>query len=325
MKKSAYINNRYAYVYIISHRKKLKHYIGYRCSKIDPKKDLGIFYFGSSTNKEMKEDLKFIDNFRFSIIKEFDDCKKAFEFEQKLLKKYQVNINDKFYNKTDSNLLNLPEHVSCVDIEGNFLYVTKEEFDSRDDLFGVNKNKINGENNPNAKIIQIFNHNKVLVYEFNGNFEQKCKELNLPFASFVNSYKNNGRRLGHCYASRGGLRKTINQKYIGWFALIKGEKFIETQMDCNIIQEQLIGLHCQLTNLYNKEGIKNPNAKEYMLINAETKEKIYCYGNLLDTIKKLNISLSILRHNKGRYYYPEKRIKLKPKTFNTIGWKLVEI
>ena len=60
------------YVYRITNKKENKHYYGVRSSKVEPKLDLGVKYFSSSTDKEFINEQK-INNylFKYKIIKQF--------------------------------------------------------------------------------------------------------------------------------------------------------------------------------------------------------------------------------------------------------------
>jgi hypothetical protein len=109
--------------------------------------------------------------------------------------------------------------ILAKDIDGNIMYVSEEEF-KRLKLTGINKGKIGGEDNPNSKIIHIFNELSEVVFKCNGNFKKICKENNLPFISLKRSYINKGRRI--YITSRGQVEasKRGNIKYIGWYAHI---------------------------------------------------------------------------------------------------------
>ncbi len=91
----------YHYVYRITNKIQNKHYYGVRSSKIEPKLDLGIKYFSSSSNKEFILDQK--ENFltyKYKIIKKFNSKEEAIKLEIKLHKKFNVGINESFYNKS---------------------------------------------------------------------------------------------------------------------------------------------------------------------------------------------------------------------------------
>ena len=88
------------YTYRITNTKLNKHYYGCRTSKINPKLDLGIKYFSSSYNKEFMLDQKENpQDYKYKIIKIFDNRKDALELEIKLHAKFEVGINESFYNK----------------------------------------------------------------------------------------------------------------------------------------------------------------------------------------------------------------------------------
>lgn len=78
------------------------HYYGVRTSNIEPKKDLGIRYFSSSSNKNFINLQKLNSlNFRYKIIKIFDNRAQAVELEIKLHRYFNVALNENFYNKSN--------------------------------------------------------------------------------------------------------------------------------------------------------------------------------------------------------------------------------
>jgi hypothetical protein len=87
------------------------------------------------------------------------------------------------------------------------------------------------------------------MFDENVNVLKKMKEKNYPIPAFTLSYKNKGKPLGLTKQSRIELRKKLNQKYIGWYALIYGDKQGKWQFDIpyeQIEEEQKIGLFCKL-------------------------------------------------------------------------------
>ena len=97
---------KYHYVYRITNKENNKHYYGVRSSKIEPKLDLGIKYFSSSTDKEFMNEQKLNkDKFKYKIIKTFDTRKEAELIEVKLHTKFEVQNNNNFYNKAKSTLM----------------------------------------------------------------------------------------------------------------------------------------------------------------------------------------------------------------------------
>lgn len=92
--------NKYHYVYRITNTKLNKHYYGVRSSKIEPSKDLGIKYFSSSSDTQFRKDQKNNpQNYKYTIVSEFDSREEAIELEIKLHAKFNVGINESFYNK----------------------------------------------------------------------------------------------------------------------------------------------------------------------------------------------------------------------------------
>lgn len=91
----------YHYVYRITNVVEKKHYYGKRSSKCDPKLDLGIVYFSSSTDKEFRADQKLNpQNYKYKIVQLFETSEEAYIREIELHKLFKVGINSNFYNKT---------------------------------------------------------------------------------------------------------------------------------------------------------------------------------------------------------------------------------
>lgn len=89
------------YVYRISNKILNKHYYGKRYTKINPKDDLGVKYFSSSSDKDFINDQKKNpQNYRYKIIAIFKDSKSACNIEIKLHEKFDVAKNPNFYNKS---------------------------------------------------------------------------------------------------------------------------------------------------------------------------------------------------------------------------------
>lgn len=90
----------YHYTYRITNTRAKKHYYGSRSSNTEPKLDLGIKYFSSSSDKEFKLDQKLNpQDYKYKIIKIFESRKEAIILEIKLHHKFNVGINTNFYNK----------------------------------------------------------------------------------------------------------------------------------------------------------------------------------------------------------------------------------
>ena len=70
------MKNKHHYVYRITNTQEKKHYYGVRSSKVEPKSDLGINYFSSSTDKQfIKEQKENKRVFKYKVVKQFDSRK----------------------------------------------------------------------------------------------------------------------------------------------------------------------------------------------------------------------------------------------------------
>jgi group I intron endonuclease len=88
------------YVYRITNKILNKYYYGVRSSDIEPKLDLGVKYFSSSSDKEFRKDQKnHPENFKYKIVRICSNRKEASALEKKLHEKFNVGINESFYNK----------------------------------------------------------------------------------------------------------------------------------------------------------------------------------------------------------------------------------
>lgn len=112
------------YVYRITNIILNKHYYGCRTSKkCSPKEDLGIKYFSSSKNKDFIKDQKNNpQNYKYKIINTFNNRKKAIKLEIKLHNKFNVGVNESFYNRskqtsTGWDTTGIPSKISKKDRE----------------------------------------------------------------------------------------------------------------------------------------------------------------------------------------------------------------
>jgi len=88
------------YTYRITNILINKHYYGVRTSKINPKLDLGTKYFSSSSDKDFISEQKLNpQNFKYKVIRVFDTRREAMSLEIKLHDKFEVAVNENFYNK----------------------------------------------------------------------------------------------------------------------------------------------------------------------------------------------------------------------------------
>lgn len=128
-------------------------------------------------------------------------------------------ISKNEYNKGHLKHVSIGLVSACDTLTGTTKKVSKVEFDTNSDLVGVNTNRIFGHNNPNAKTILIFDKNDTLMFKCVGNFEEVCKENNLPFTSLKRTIYSKKR----LYLTKKGKKDAINNKTIqfkGWYANI---------------------------------------------------------------------------------------------------------
>jgi len=139
----------YHYVYRITNTKENIHYYGVRSSKVHPKKDLGVKYFSSSTDEEFIKDQKenkHTSKYKYKVIKMFTNRISANIMEVYLHKKYNVSINEKFYNKNNSGHIkpNTLGMVTVLDKRDNKTKsVTMKDFNKYEYYVGVSTNKVN--------------------------------------------------------------------------------------------------------------------------------------------------------------------------------------
>ena len=94
--------SKYFYVYKITNLSNNKKYIGWRTSNKPPIKDLGIYYFSTSSDEDfIYEQLSNAKNFRYEIIKECTTAKEAVYLEDKLLNEVNAKDNFEYYNKSN--------------------------------------------------------------------------------------------------------------------------------------------------------------------------------------------------------------------------------
>jgi uncharacterized membrane protein len=91
---------KYNYVYRITNKIEQKHYYGVRGCNVAPKMDLGIKYFSSSTDKDFRDDQKnHPENYKYKIVRICSTSDEADALEIKLHEKFNVGINESFYNR----------------------------------------------------------------------------------------------------------------------------------------------------------------------------------------------------------------------------------
>ena len=114
------------YVYRITNIKIKKYYYGARSCQGSPHDDLGIKYFSSSTDKTFIKDQKANQqNYKYKILRIFENRTDAISFEIKLHSKFNVGQNDSFYNKVKQTALKFD--TSGIKMGAIRQYVVSEE------------------------------------------------------------------------------------------------------------------------------------------------------------------------------------------------------
>lgn len=246
----------YHYVYRITNKILNKHYYGLRSSYIHPKKDLGIKYFSSSTNKDFIIDQKNNkNNYKYKIIQIYYTRASAALAEIKLHKKFNVAFNESFYNLSNASSLSrglintykqwenyTPERK--IEVVSKIRQKVKEHFANLTDDEKKNKmkkleewkqnnpdlvkgnyiiaaEKRRGKNNGSAKQINIFNKNGELVAECHGNFGKTCEEIGVSHHNLKISLQKDGMPIYNSKFGETTAKKFGKEEFIGWFAKYK--------------------------------------------------------------------------------------------------------
>jgi hypothetical protein len=78
-----------------------KRYIGSRQTNLLPSLDIGVEYFSSSLDKDFIYDQKVNnDHYKYTVLKEFGTRADAISFEIYLHNKFDVGVNESFYNRS---------------------------------------------------------------------------------------------------------------------------------------------------------------------------------------------------------------------------------
>ena len=246
--------NKYHYVYRITNIKENKHYYGSRTSTKIPKEDLGVIYYSSSCDKDFINDQKTNkENYKYIIVRCFDNRKECILFEIFLHEKFNVAKNDKFYNKSQQtstgflygmlgkkqtikhkesakkgdmtkrntileNGLNIHQNAIRKWKENLDVILDGEKMTTRDKLKTPKKDKSNYIQEFDK--INIFDNNGKLFYEVNIPLEKFCKLNNLPYTAFYKSKKYNTKLYDDVTRQQTItiLIKKDYYKYKGWYA-----------------------------------------------------------------------------------------------------------
>ena len=64
-----------------------------------------------------------------------------------------------------------------------------------------------------------FDNDDKLQYEFDGTFWTSAKKMGLPSDAFIDSYRNNGKKLYQTPMGKGKAKQRGFEKFIGWYAV----------------------------------------------------------------------------------------------------------
>lgn len=198
------------YVYRITHTPSNIHYYGARSTKLNPKEDLGIKYFSSSSDKIFKELQKRTpEHFKYKVIKVFTEREHAIKLEIALHDKFDVGVNSSFFNK-------VKQTSSGFDCSG--IKKTPEHIEK------IRQSKMNKPKKPKPPKPEIpknttivFDKEGIEKFRCYGNFRKFCEEHGLPYSALRKS-----RQISEpIFMSKKGQTRAGKQgyeNYFGWSA-----------------------------------------------------------------------------------------------------------
>ena len=208
------IDDRYYYVYRITNIVENKHYYGSRVSKCEPIKDLGIKYFSSSRDKDFKEEQKnYTENFKYKVIKIFDNTKDKEIYESYLHQYFNVSKNDSFYNKSNQTPFgwDTTGMVNARDINTNETkYVSQKVFHDNDNLVSIYTGMVNAVDKTSGKNVYVTieeyhnNDNLVSVHKGMVNAVDKTSGKNVYVSQ--EEFHNNNNLIGVTMVGRVSVR-----------------------------------------------------------------------------------------------------------------------
>jgi hypothetical protein len=143
------------YIYRITNIVENRHYYGVRSCKHSPKDDLGIKYFSSSKDKDFIEDQKKNpQNYKYKIILTVKSREKAVLCEIKLHAKFNVGVNESFYNRAKQTTVRFDtagvKFIFTEEHKQRISEARKGKKHSEDTKRKMSENRpdVNGENNP---------------------------------------------------------------------------------------------------------------------------------------------------------------------------------
>ncbi len=200
------------YVYRISNIIANKHYYGTRSSQ-HPKLDLGIIYFSSSSDiMFIKEQKQTPENFKYKILKIFENREQAIEYEILLHNKFDVGANLNFYNRAKQTSIGFDrtgiprtkkfkENNSIIHKNKIVTQATRNKLSTAVKKLWEDKNYIQKQNlsrpactgllNNNFKPVTIFDNNNEPILTVLYKLTETLDDLGYPGTSFQQSlYRN---------------------------------------------------------------------------------------------------------------------------------------
>ncbi len=212
------------YVYRITNIDKHKHYYGTRSTDISPINDIGKKYFSSSVDKDfVNEQKENPNNYKYKIIKVFDNRKNAIELEIKLHKRFDVASNTSFYNRsrqvstgfdTTGTTYSHKESTKQKIKKSRAKQIFSDNDKLKMSLSNIEYKKIHG-HGKKAFVVNVFDNDDNLVFTSKGTLKEDCEQQGLSYNAIRNSYISGDKIYLNGLA---GIKKEF-QKFKGYYAI----------------------------------------------------------------------------------------------------------
>jgi len=217
---------KYHYVYRITNIVTNMYYYGDRSCNCQPKEDIGINYFSSSSLKLFIKDQKNNpQDYKYKVIRIFETCRTdAKQLEVDLHKRFDVMNHPKFINR--ANQLS-----AYTDTTGRLVSNTTRNKlsklklgiplsdEHKHSISNTLSLKFDKNTHNSSKCIKIFNNDGVMMFETFGNFKKVCEDNGLPLYALLSSYRNNSTPIYNNLGDQLTKIKNLGySNYIGWYA-----------------------------------------------------------------------------------------------------------
>ena len=332
------------YVYRITNIVLRMYYYGSRSSKIHPTHDLGTYYFSSSRDEEfMNEQRANPHHFKYKVVMICKSRRAALRVEVKLHNKFNVGLNEKFYNraKQTSDGFNRQgtrhkpivclatakvKHIGANSpipegyIEGHKLYCalpkrlktfTNGTINIQLDVYrqlppdGFRRGVTMNWSTKRGKTIAHDGKNEFWVSHSGA--EEKNLVIGRLNTDKMSSVK--GKKLFHCGDKQVFAISAPEGFTEGCSAAVRA-KYSHKKTDAT--KQKISENHADF------RGSKHPKAKRFK-ITSPSGEEYVAHGNMVSTCKKLGVNYALLRE-----FSPDPVLK-KRKVNSSIGWKIEEI